>query len=242
MKPWSEGRLCGFDLETTGVSVEEDRVVTACVALVGGGAPTESRTWLVDPGVEIPEEATAVHGITTGTARAEGRPAGEVVTEIVTALAEAQRAGIPIVAMNASFDLTILDREARRHGVAALGDLLPAARLRVIDPRVLDKEVDTYRPGGRRLEDLCRHYRVALDGAHRADADAVAACRVAWRIARTEPAIGHTALDTLHQRQITWARDQATSLADYFRRTPGKETWAADVRTEWPLIPAQRTR
>jgi DNA polymerase-3 subunit epsilon len=47
-------------------------------------------------------------------------------------------------------------------------------------------------------------------------------------------------IDDLHQAQIKWAEAQGRSLAAYFRRTPGKEAWADGVRTEWPLIPAQR--
>lgn len=237
---WHTGRLCGFDLETTGIDVEQDRIVTACVVQCGGGHDTASGTWLADPGIEIPEGAAQVHGITTEQARAEGRPAAEVVKQVVAALAEVVLAGTPIVAMNASYDLTLLDREARRHGVQPLVDIV-GDDLRVIDPRVLDKQVDKFRRGGRKLEDLCRTYDVRLDGAHSADADAIAACRVAWRIATKKPQIGRASLVDLHAWQIRWAKEQAESLADYFRRTPGKEHQADGVRTEWPLIPAQRT-
>jgi len=237
---WYENRLCGFDLETSGIDVESDRIVTACVVQCGGSHPTQSATWLSDVGgMEIPAEASAVHGVSTEQARAEGRPAAEVVEQLAAALAECVLAGQPIVAMNASFDLTILDREARRHGVQPLIDIV-GKDLRVVDPRVLDKKVDPYRRGGRKLEDLCKHYEVALDGAHSADADAIAACRVAWRIATKDPRIGGAPLDSLHQWQIAWAQQQAESLADYFRRTPGKESWADGVRTEWPFIPAPR--
>ncbi|MFH9823066.1 3'-5' exonuclease [Streptomyces bobili] len=239
MATWYEGRLAGFDLETTGVDVENDRIVTACVVQCGGGHPTQTFNWMADPGIEIPEGAAKVHGITTEQARAEGRPAGEVVEQLVAALAESVLAGLPVVAMNASFDLTIVDREARRHGVQPLVDIV-GDDLRVVDPRVLDKKIDPYRRGGRKLEDLCRTYDVRLDGAHSADADAVAACRVAWRIAAKEPRIGEAPLSALHLWQVSWAREQAKSLADYFRRTPGKESWADGVRTEWPMIPAQR--
>jgi len=239
MTAWYEGRLAGFDLETTGVDVETDRIVTACAVQCGGKRPTQSATWMADPGVDIPEEAAKVHGITTERARADGRPAAEVVEQLVAALAECVLAGLPIVAMNASFDLTILDREARRHGVQPLVDIV-GTDLRVVDPRVLDKKVDPYRRGGRKLEDLCKHYEVALDGAHSADADAIAACRVAWRIATRNPQFAVTSLDDLHRFQIGWAREQAESLAAYFRRTPGKEPWADGVRTDWPMIPAQR--
>lgn len=239
MSAWFTGRLAGFDLETTGVDVETDRIVTACAVQCGGKHPTQSATWMADPGIDIPVEAAKVHGITTERARAEGRPAGEVVEQLVAALAECVLAGQPIVAMNASFDLTILDREARRHGVQSLVDIV-GADLRVVDPRVLDKKVDPYRRGGRKLEDLCKHYEVALDGAHSADADAIAACRVAWRIASREPRIGGADLAQLHGWQVEWARQQAESLRDYFARTPGKESWADGVRTEWPMIPAPR--
>jgi DNA polymerase-3 subunit epsilon len=235
---WHTGRLCGFDLETTGVNVESDRIVTACVVQCGGKHPTKSTTWLANPGVEIPEAATKFHGITTEQARTEGQPAGQVVQQVVADLAQAVDAGIPIVAMNAAFDLTMLDREARRHRVFPLIDLV-GDELRVIDPKVLDKKIDQYRKGKKTLTDLCRTYQVVLDGAHSAEADAVAACRVAWRIAQIEPVIGGATLAFLHEKQVDWAREQAESLADHFRRTPGKESWADGVRAEWPLIPAQ---
>lgn len=237
MTAWYEGRMAGFDLETTGVDVETDRIVTACIVQCGGGHPTQSFNWLADPGVEIPEGAAKVHGITTERARAEGRPAAEVVEQLVAVLAESVLAGLPVVAMNASFDLTIVDREARRHGVQPLVDVV-GGDLRVIDPRVLDKQFSR-RKGRRTLTDLCEHYRVKLDGAHSADADAIAACRVAWRLGTTVEQLGAMSIDDLHQAQIKWAESQGRSLAAYFRRTPGKEQWADGVRTEWPFIPAQ---
>lgn len=236
---WHLGRMTGFDLETTGVDVETDRIVTACVVHCGGGPATESRTWLADPGIEIPEGAAAVHGITTERAQAEGHPAADVVAELVTALAAAARDGEPIVAMNAAYDLTLLDRECDRYGIKSLWAYTDAIPL-VIDPRVLDKQVDKFRKGGRTLTALAQHYQVALDGAHSADADAIAACRIVWRLGTTKPKLAALALPELHEQQVTWAREQAESLADYFRRTPGKEHQADGVRADWPLIPRQQ--
>lgn len=236
---WHLGRLCGFDLETTSADPETARIVTACVVLVGGGEPVEPASWVADPGVDIPEEAARIHGYTTERARAEGRPAAEVVEQIVAALAQVVRDGIPVVAMNAAFDLTVLDREARRHHIRPLAHVAGDA-LRVVDPRVLDKQFDRYRRGGRTLTDLCRTYQVKLDGAHSADADAIAACRVAWRIAQEHPELAAASLELVHEKQVGWAREQAESLADHFRRTRGKESWADGVRGDWPLIPHQR--
>lgn len=229
--------MCGFDLETTGTNVETDRIVTACVIQCGGSLSTTSATWLTNPGIEIPAEATKVHGITTDRARAEGRPAAEVIEEVTAALAQVVLSDIPIVAMNAPFDLTLLDREARRHGVQPLTDIV-GDQLRVLDPRVLDKRYDPYRRGKRTLTDLCRHYRVTLDGAHTAEADAIAACRVVWRIAQQYPHVADATLADLHEEQILWARKQAVSFADYLRRN-GHEKEANGVRGEWPLVLTQ---
>ncbi|MFF4403763.1 exonuclease domain-containing protein [Streptomyces sp. NPDC001404] len=239
---WHLGRMCGFDLETTGTDPETARIVTACVVLVGGGQATRAKNWLSDvDGQEIPAEAAAIHRVTTERARAEGTDLRQVVDEVLATLTEAVLNEVPVVAMNARYDVTVLDREARRYGMTPLTDRVGDG-LRVIDPFVIDKQVDKYRRGSRKLVDLCRHYRVSIDEAHSADADAIAACRVAWRIAQVEPEIGAASLPFLHAKQVDWARAQAESLAEYFARSPGKEHQAASVRPEWPLIPAQEVR
>src|SRR5690606_26374276 len=59
-------RLVVFDLETTGVDPTEARIVTAYVGVLDAtGTVVEERSWIVDPGVEIPEGSIAVHGVTT---------------------------------------------------------------------------------------------------------------------------------------------------------------------------------
>ena len=64
------GRLGVFDLETTGVDVETSRIVSACVAILEADGTVVARwDWLADPIIEIPEGASAVHGITTDRAR-----------------------------------------------------------------------------------------------------------------------------------------------------------------------------
>ncbi|MFF6781377.1 exonuclease domain-containing protein [Streptomyces sp. NPDC012510] len=232
---WHLGRLAGFDTETTGVDVETDRIVTACIVEVGGQLPPAPSNWLLNPNVDIPEQATAVHGISTEMAKNEGQDAAEGIAQIVAALAQVVLAGTPLVVMNAPFDLTLLDREARRYGVQPLTDIV-GADLRVLDPRVLDKRVDPYRRGKRTLTDLCAHYQVKLDGAHAADADAIAACRVTWRIATRFGEIGNAFVDELHDQQEDWAAAQAASFQEYLR----KKDPEAVVNGSWPLIPAQR--
>lgn len=220
---WWDGPLVGFDLETTGPEPDEARIVTACVVVdVPGEAPVVA-TWLVDPGVEIPEGATAVHGVTTEHAREHGQPARAAVARILEVLrAQAH----PLVAFNASFDFTVLDREARRHGQA------PLAPEPVIDPFVLDKQADRYRRGKRTLTACAEHYGVELVDAHSADADALAAVQVARAIGREHrpPADAHH----LHAGQVHWRREQCESLQDYLRRTKDQH---AVVDASWPVRP-----
>jgi len=201
-----------FDLETTGVDVTSDRIVTAHVGLLDqdGGVLT-ARDWLADPGVEIPEGASAIHGISTHRARVEGRPVREVVGEVVEALRALFDAGIPVVAYNAPFDFSLLKNEAVRHGVPPIERPSP-----VIDPLVVDKAYDRWRRGKRTLSVVAEHYRVRLDAAHEASADAVAAGRVAQALAERYAAWLPTTVDELHTRQIAWARAQAASLTEYF--------------------------
>lgn len=227
MPEWSQ-RIGVFDLETTGVDVARDRIVTAHVGVLGANGVVESaREWLADPAVPIPEGATAVHGITTAHARAHGRPASEVVGEIVVALRDLFAAGIPVVAYNASYDFSLLKHEAVRHGHHPIDDPSP-----VIDPLVLDKALDRYRKGKRTLSVVAAHYAVTLDAAHEAAADAVAAGRIAQALAARYP-LPHTAAD-VHTQQIAWARSQAESLTAYFIRV-GRLDPDDAIDGSWPI-------
>ncbi|MDH6227890.1 MULTISPECIES: 3'-5' exonuclease [Streptomyces] len=235
MTCWYEGPLAAFDTETTGVDVENDRVVSAALVVqdAPGTRPRVTR-WLVNPGVPVPAEATAVHGLTQDHLERNGRWPAPVMYEIGRALGEQATAGRPLVVMNAPFDLTLLDRELRRHRASALDRWFRSASLRVIDPRVLDKHFDRYRKGRRTLVDLCEFYGVELTEAHDAAADALAALdvtravgrRFASRLERLSPA-------ELHTLQQTWHAAQAKGLEAWFARSGAPET----VDRSWPLRP-----
>ena len=236
---WHTGRLAAFDVETTGVDPESDRIVTAAVSVVGGGLAAEHLSWLVDPGIEIPAGATSVHGITTERARAEGRSPGEAVDEITTALADQLQQGVPAIAFNARFDLTILDREARRHGLRLLLDRVGGPQgMLVVDPHVLDKQVDRFRRGKRTLGAVCEHYHVPLDELHAANADALAAARLAFKMGETVTELRDIDLRVLHREQVSWAAEQAASLEEYFRQQGRDE----HVEGAWPIVPYDLTR
>ncbi|MDX1365077.1 MAG: exonuclease domain-containing protein [Arenibacter latericius] len=55
--------ICFFDLETTGTNVAKDRIVEIAILKVYPNGNKESKTWLVNPEMHIPEEVVAIHGI-----------------------------------------------------------------------------------------------------------------------------------------------------------------------------------
>jgi DNA polymerase-3 subunit epsilon len=222
-------RLGVFDLETTGLSVTNSRIVTAFIGVLdASGAVIESHEWVADPGVEIPDAAANVHGYTTERARAEGRPAADVVPEIVETLRKLFSAGTPVVAYNASYDFSLLHHDAIRNQVVPLDGPTP-----IIDPLVIDKKLDTFRKGSRTLQAACDFYGVELGEAHESQADAVAAGRVFLAIRAKFADSPEMALtpSELHDAQVLWAKAQADSFAKYLAgkgetsKRPGDGMW-----------------
>lgn len=230
---WHQGLLTGFDLETTGTDPREARIVTAAVIELKDGNALGRREWLADPGVEIPAEAVAVHGISNERAAAEGSPPDQVTDQVADVLVTYWRTGVPVVAYNAAFDLTLLSAELRRHGLPSLrerlGGLAPAP---VIDPYTIDRSVDRYRRGKRNLEAVCTEYGIALDSAHDATADALAAARLARAIAERHPKVAALGPAELHDRQIEWYAAWAADFQNFLRR---KGDTDAMVDGSWPM-------
>ena len=230
---WLDGPMVGFDTETTGVSPTSDRVVSAAL-IRREGDTVDTRTWLIDPGIEIPERATAVHGITTEQARADGMAPEAALEEIASALAEALAAGVPVVGFNVQYDLTILDAELERHGLDTLAQRLPGGVRPVVDPLVLDRHLDRYRKGPRKLIDMCKIYVVPVeaDSLHAADADVLATLDLVHAIAGRYPTVGRTDLTALHDQQVAAHRTWALHFAAYLK---SKGIVDDLPRPEWPV-------
>jgi DNA polymerase-3 subunit epsilon len=213
--PWAK-KLAVFDLETTGLDLREARIVTACAVAIDehGQISGSNREWLADPGIEIPEAASNVHGVTTDIARSQGRNSGEVVAEILETLRGFFELGLPVVAYNAPYDFTILHYEAIRNGLEPLVNPQP-----IIDPLVLDKFADQYRPGKRTLQAAASIYGVPLSDAHNATADAIAAGKVAQAIARKFASKLPSDAVELHNAQIGWSLSQDDSYESFRRKS-----------------------
>ena len=226
---WAGGPFLGFDTETTGVSPADDRIVS--VALVErDGRGTRARTWLIDPGIEIPAAASAIHGITTEHVRAHGRDPAGALSEIAGALADALHSGVPVVAFNACFDLTLLDAELTRHGLPTLSSRRGGPARPVLDPLVLDRAIARYRPGKRRLADLCAVYDVTPQaGLHSAEVDVVATLDILAAIAERHPEIASMPVEQVHTWQVTAHRAWAENF-NAWRRSQG---YAGTGATTW---------
>lgn len=233
MSAWYRGPLAPYDVESTGIDVFTDRIVTAALGKVGADHGPLLRSWRINPGVPIPPGATAIHRITDEMA-AGYAPAPTAVDSLAVALVDLQLDGVPLVGWNVAYDLTILDSELVRYELPTLERRLGRPVGPCVDGLVLDKKIEPFRKGSRKLVDVARHYGVRLDDidAHGAEADALAAARVIWKMANRHPEIGGMRLHALHEQQVEWAQAQADSLRAHFEKT-GKEHDGVDGT--WPL-------
>lgn len=223
--PWTQRPLACFDTETTDPIPTEARVVTAYVATIDG-AEVAANEWLLNPECEIPEGAAKIHGVTTERAQAEGSDYHDGILSIWAALQLAWADGRVVVAFNAAYDITVMVCELRRLGVEP-GEIGP-----LVDPFVIDRHYDKYRKGSRKLDATCAHYKVKLGDAHQADADALAAARLAWKLPRVYPQLRQWTPDQLMAEQEVWYRDRQLNFIDYLKRNNKPYD---DVSTSWPL-------
>ena len=138
---------------------------------------------------------------------------------------------------NAPFDLTIVDRESRRYGLAPL---TPGP---VVDPLVIDKQTNRFvrGKGARRLMPTCARHGIVLSEqeAHTSAGDAFATARLAWAVAKLSQIRG-LSLDKLVERQRQWFEAQQVSFAQYLENRMDDSQGAARVMSEkdgWPMRP-----
>lgn len=193
------GDFVAVDCETTGTDPERDRIVE--VAVVRDGS---RRAWRVFPGVPIPAEATAVHGIADADVAARPRFA-DVAHEVAAALA-----GAIVVTFNGrAFDLPLLRAEFTRAGFA-----WPLADAPVVDVLTLDRELTRHTLAGCVRRWCGREHA----GAHGAEADAAATLDVLRAMLAAHP----------------MALPELVALSGGNAATPcGRVLWGEDGRAVW---------
>ena len=156
--------LAVFDIESTGLNPRTDRILELAAIRLEPGGGREERTWLLDPGVPIPLESTAIHGITAE--MVAGCPTfADKAAEILAFFRDCDLGGFGL----SKLDIPILEEEFARCGM-----FFNAGGRRLVDAlRVFHQREP------RDLAAALRFYRgEELEGAHGAEADAAAALRV----------------------------------------------------------------
>lgn len=214
-----------LDTETTGVDVFNDRIVQLVIATAdANGNLIEKHEWLINPGVEVPEEAAKVHGFTTEYLAEYGAEPSEALAEALDQLLD--NFHLTWVAFNLNFDLSILESEFARHlGIPGWGREL-SKKVLMFDPLVVDRKKDRYRKGKRTLEAMAGHYGVPFDSekAHEAGYDVEVTALVAAKIA------GKYGVPSTKE-QSEWYADWASNFQEYLRRSDPD----AVVNGDWPV-------
>jgi len=253
MTHWTEDiPIIALDFETTGLDTQRCSPVSIGALLRDGRSrmrPVADVPEHVRPDTPVEPGAYAVHGISNDQA-ARGAPLGEGLSALLRTLNDVRERGGMVAGANLSYDLSVLLYAGHRCGLPNVDAVI--GRLHCLDAMVLDRGLDTIRQGRRSLTDLCEHYGVRLQEAHRARADAQAALGVGLSLLRrTElpdgelgPLASHPpsadrlaqlrTADTpalLHRLQQRWWSEGLSWLRAHRRRSGGSFVG----ETSWPV-------
>ena len=121
MKLKLEKPIVFFDLETTGINIGTDKIVEISILKIFPNGNKESKTWLVNPEIEIPKEASDIHGITNEQVVTEptfkelAPKVSEMINDCDLAGFNSNRFDIPLLAeelMRAGIDFNMNNRKA----------------------------------------------------------------------------------------------------------------------------------
>lgn len=225
---WKEQVFIGLDFETTSPDPKIALPVEIGLIIVSKeGAILEDFSAIVNPGITIPEEAIAVHGITQERVEKEGIPCEKALETLRGVLLEFKTA--PVVIYNVPYDWSIVYNQTVNRGISMLE--LINRPICFIDPLVIDRSVDKYRKGSRKLNDVCKHYGVSLENAHSAKDDAHATCLLTKAIIKEYPAIGMVSLVELQNKQIKWYNEWKRGINNFWFKTGNPSR----VTGSWPV-------
>lgn len=146
-----------FDLETTGVNIVTDKIVEISILKVFPNGNKESKTWLVNPEMEIPQESINVHGITNKKVVSEPT-FKELASEVNEMISDADLAGFN----SNRFDIPLLAEELMRVGI----------EFDMKNRKAIDVQVIFHKKEQRTLSAGYQFYcGKELEGAHGAEAD-----------------------------------------------------------------------
>ncbi len=173
--PWQELDVALLDVETTGRDASVDRVVELGIVVGRRGEVVAKYNWLINPGMPIPAEVTAIHHITDE--MVADKPRFETIAHEIAA---ALKGCVP-AAYNALFDRAFLMSEFSRAKADTTGVPALTREVEWLDPLVWAREIQEGEKS-RSLGDVATRLGIALENAHRAQDDAEAALRVLYAL------------------------------------------------------------
>lgn len=226
--------LCFLDLETTGTSPEADRVIEIAWVAVHPDGRVKHFQSFVNPGVPIPEEASAVHGIREEHVK-DAPSFADIAPELAKYLLHWDLAGYNV----RRFDLKLLSVEFARCGVKFSAE----------DATVVDAMAIYQRNERRDLEAAVKFYCDRPHHGHRAEEDVIATIEVFHRqldryvelpqeVAKLDDYCRHRQPDWLTNDgkiawrdgapRITFGKYKGKSLQELAKEDPSYLQWIAD--------------
>lgn len=211
----SDTAFCALDLETTGINPAFHAIVEVGIVRFTGKGAGVTFSALVNPGVPIPEDVTAIHGITDDMVR-DAPPISSILDTISGMIR-----GSVLVIHNPGFDMSFL-------GQAFRGNERPVPCMEAVDTVRLARLAYPVLPN-HRLETVCGHLGIVTRH-HRALDDATACMMVFHDVLRREdPENRWTVNDLLgyHGRLIRSSRVKARRLVGTGKKMMGIELGAS---------------
>lgn len=227
-----------FDLETTGISVTNDRIVEISYLKVFPDGTEVSRTQRVNPEMHIPEEATAVHHISDDDVR--DCPTFKQIAQNIANVLE----GSDIAGFNSNrFDVPVLAEEFLRAGID-----VDFSKTRFIDVQVIYHKMEQ-----RTLSAAYKFYcGKDLDDAHSAEGDTRATYEVLkaqldryenlkndikWlseytSFTRNVDLSGYFIYNDKDEEIVNFGKYKGRSLAEIFQRDPSYYDWI--MKSDFP--------
>jgi len=239
MKLKLEKPIVFFDLETTGINIGTDKIVEIAILKVFPNGNKESKTWLVNPEIEIPKEASDIHGITNEQVVTEPtfKELAPKINELI--------AGCDLAGFNSNrFDIPLLAEELMRAGID-----FDMSNRKAIDVQVIfhKKEQRTLSAG---YQFYCGK---ELEGAHGAEADTNATYEILLAQIEKYDDIG-SSVDALSeysshgkradfagfilmneegQEMFSFGKYKGRTVEEVFKENPGYNAWMQNA--DFPL-------
>ena len=228
-----------FDLETTGVNIGSDRIVEISILKIYPNGNKESKTWLVNPEIEIPATVSAIHGITNERVVTEPtfKELAHTVNEMIS--------GCDLAGFNSNrFDIPLLAEELLRAGID----------FNMINRKAIDVQVIFHKKEQRTLSAGYKFYcDKDLEDAHSAEADTNATYEIlkaqldqyddlensvdalsdfSTHTKRADFA-GFILLDDKEQEIFSFGKYKGRAVREVLKENPGYNTWIQNA--DFPL-------